>query len=141
MGNRKKMKDNRLRLKKNPSILSRGIARLREEDRGVPTHDEMFGAMGAALRAEAAANGDVMTDEALEGMGLRVDVPEDEAVVIKEVPAKVDGTTVGMAFIHDDGSVAIRLDKDAPQWAVDKINATAEAVGYNLETGEPDGPA
>ncbi len=113
MGNRKKMKDNRLRLKKNPNILSRGIARLREEDRGVPTHDEMFPGLP----------------------------PEDEAVVIKEVPAKVDGVTVGVAYIHDDGSVAIKYDADAPKWAIDKINATAVSVGYNLVTGESNGPA
>lgn len=73
---------------------------------------------------------------------VNVSIPDDEAVVIKEVPAVVthpqtnEKVTVGTAYIHDTGEVAVKYDPDAPQWAMDLIKATAQEVGYNLETGE-----
>jgi hypothetical protein len=73
-----------------------------------------------------------------------VTVPEGEEVkVIKEVPAVVthpetkEKVTVGTALIHDDRSVAIKFDDDAPQWAMDLIKLTEHEVGYSLETGGP----
>lgn len=77
------------------------------------------------------------------GLATKIEAPEeDPAQVIKEVPAIVhddDGNKVevGIAYIHDDGSVAIKFDEDAPEWAIDKIKGTAEEVGYNLVTGSP----
>lgn len=85
-----------------------------------------------------------VTDEALEKMGFRLDAPEEDPVlIIKEVPAVVthpeteEKVTVGTAYIHDDGSVAIKYDEDAPEWALKYIKHTADLVGYSLETGEP----
>lgn len=89
-----------------------------------------------SMRAEAARSGEIITDEAFEKMGLKLQMPEDEVVVIKEVPAKVDGVIVGTAYLHDDGSVAIKYNADAPKEALDKIRATADEVGYSLETGD-----
>jgi hypothetical protein len=77
------------------------------------------------------------------GLAKQVTVPDDEVQVIKEVPAVVthpetgEKAEVGIAFIHDDGSVAIRYSEDAPEWALKYIKHTADKVGYNLETGEP----
>lgn len=63
-----------------------------------------------------------------------VPLPEDEKVIIKEVPAKVDGVDVGTAEIYHDGTVGIRLNKDAPQWAIDKIKGDAAELGYSIGT-------
>lgn len=76
------------------------------------------------------------------GLAHQITIPNAEAVVIKEVPAVVthpqtgEKVSVGTAYIHDDSSVAVKYDPDAPEWAMDLIKATAQEVGYNLETGE-----
>jgi len=75
------------------------------------------------------------------GLARKIEIPDDEAVVIKEVPAVVthpqtgEKVSVGTAYIHDDSSVAVKYDPDAPQWAMDLIKATAMEVGYSLEEG------
>lgn len=61
---------------------------------------------------------------------INVDIPDDEKVVAKEVPAKVDGVVVGTAQIYEDGTTSVIIDNDAPQWAKDKIYNTAGEVGY-----------
>lgn len=113
MGNRRKIKDNRLRLKKNPGVLRRAAAKLNEPtDRPhVPTADEIFG--GVPIPAED-------------------DVPQ----IIKTVPAKHKGVVVGVANIYDDGMVDIKFDDDAPQWALDEIKATTDQMtqkGYSFD--------
>ena len=83
-----------------------------------------------------------VAQQGLAAASYNVAIPDDEAEIIKEVPAVVthpqtnEKVTVGTAFIHDDGSVAVRYDPNAPQWAMDLIKATAQEVGYSLETGE-----
>jgi hypothetical protein len=69
----------------------------------------------------------------------KVDLPPDEKVVIKEVPAKVDGIVVGIAQIYDDGSVGVLVDENAPKDKLDKIRATAGEVGYSLVEDFPEG--
>lgn len=70
--------------------------------------------------------------------------PEKDAEVIKEVPAVVthpeteEKVEVGTAYIHDDGSVAIKYDENAPQWALDYIKSTSQEVGYSLGPMFPD---
>lgn len=64
-----------------------------------------------------------------------VQAPPDEKVVLKEVPAKVDGTVVGTALIYDDGTFGVIIDEDAPQWAKDKIEMTKqEYANYSIGT-------
>lgn len=70
-----------------------------------------------------------------EEMITTVGMPASESEVIKIVPAKVDGIRVGDAYIHDDGQVSIKFDEDAPKKQMDKIKATGEAIGYDIETG------
>jgi hypothetical protein len=143
MSNRRKPK-----AAKRTQVFMKGLAKKLNQPSNrehVPTHDEMFG-MGddvsrylpkgydkmspnmlvETMRAEAALTGAIIPDETFEKMGLRLELPTDEKVVIKEVPAKVDGVIVGTAYIHDDGTVAIKY----------KIRATADEVGYSLETGD-----
>lgn len=84
---------------------------------------------------------DARTQVLESALAKNITIPDDEVKVIKEVPAMVEGTEVGIAYIHDDGSVAIKYNEDAPQWALDKIKATEAEVGYSLETGGPSGPA
>lgn len=68
------------------------------------------------------------------GLATNITLPSDEKEVIKEVPAKVDGTVVGTAQIYDDGTVGVIIDDDAPQWAKDKIQAEADMLGYSIGT-------
>jgi hypothetical protein len=69
------------------------------------------------------------------GVASRMDIPSDEKVVVKEVPAKVDGTVVGTAQIYEDGAVGVIIDDDAPQWAKDKIQGEADKLGYSIPEG------
>jgi hypothetical protein len=61
-----------------------------------------------------------------------VEIPGDEKVIVKEVPAKVDGTVVGTAQIYEDGTVGVILDEDIPQWAKDKIQSEADKLGFSI---------
>ena len=74
--------------------------------------------------------------------GVQLGVPEDEVVqVIKTVDAVVthpetgEKVRVGDTFIHDDGTVGLKFDEDAPQWAMDLIKLTEQETAYSLETG------
>lgn len=40
----------------------------------------------------------------------QIDMPDDEKVLLKTVPAKIAGKTVGEAMLFDDGSVDFRID-------------------------------
>jgi hypothetical protein len=66
------------------------------------------------------------------GLAMSINAPSEDKVIIKEVPAKVDGLVIGTAQIYEDGSVSLIIDEDAPQWAKDKINATADKFGYTI---------
>jgi hypothetical protein len=128
MGNRKKIKDNRLRLKKERrGFFGRGIAKVdkatdpKNRDDAPPTHDELF-----------------------EGY-----INEDGDELLKIVPAKANGIEVGIAYMWDDGSISVKLDENADPEALALIKATEQEVGYSLEegrpfligeTGGPDGP-
>jgi hypothetical protein len=70
------------------------------------------------------------------GLAANIQIPSDEKIVVKEVPAKVDGTVVGTAQIYDDGTVGVIIDDDAPQWAKDKIQSEATQLGYSIGTDE-----
>jgi hypothetical protein len=85
--------------------------------------------------------GNVRRERLIEAMGLaqKIDLPNDEKVVVKEVPAKVDGTVVGTAQIYEDGTVGVIIDDDAPQWAKDKIKFEADQLGYSIGTDENGG--
>lgn len=77
---------------------------------------------------------------------LDVNMPDHEVVLLKEVPAMHTGlpngehagerVQVGIAKLHDDGSVALQYDEDAPLWAMEEIQAYADKIGYSLSTGE-----
>jgi hypothetical protein len=69
-------------------------------------------------------------DEA--GFIQNVELPSDEKVIVKEVPAKVDGTVVGTAYIFEDETVEVVIDEDAPQWAKDKIESVKNSFGYSI---------
>lgn len=98
MGNRRRPKNRKL-------ILEQARARMK------------FGKVQDSLPANH-----VFSEEALADLGIRnVEIPDVEAEVIKEVPAKVDGVVVGVARIYDDGTVDVVMDTDAPEWAVEKI--------------------
>lgn len=71
---------------------------------------------------------------AASGLVAKVDAPDSDKTVLKTVPAKVDGVTVGEAILYDDGSVDIMVSDDAPQWAVEKIKATEREFGYSMGT-------
>lgn len=78
----------------------------------------------------------IISDEAFEKMGVKMDLPADEKEIIKEVPAKVDGVEVGIAQIYNDGTVGVIINDDAPQWAKDKIQVQADKLGYTLGMGD-----
>ena len=80
----------------------------------------------------ASSNGQATTPQ--RGIAVNIKMPLDEKVVVKEVPAKVDGIVVGTAEIYEDGTVGVRIDDDAPQWAKDKINSTADELGFEIGT-------
>lgn len=84
------------------------------------------------LRKRTAAN---LPIEA-QGRASFVQAPPDEKEIIKEVPAKVDGVTVGVAQIYDDGSIGVIIDDNAPQWAKDKIADLSDMAGYSIGTDE-----
>lgn len=76
-----------------------------------------------------------------------VQIPQEpEVQVIKEVPAVHTGMShgehagekvqVGIAILHDDGSVALQYDEDAPLWAMEEIQAFADKIHYSLGRGE-----
>lgn len=48
-------------------------------------------------------------------------LPEDEKVVIKEVPAKVDGEVVGTTLIYDDGTFSVILDENMSEESKEKL--------------------
>jgi len=75
-----------------------------------------------------------------------INAPQGEEVqVLKEVPAMHTGlpggdhagekVQVGIAILHDDGSVGLRYDEDAPIWALAEIQAYADKIGYSLAEG------
>lgn len=88
--------------------------------------------IGRAMQAELGDN-EILTDEAMIKMGVTgVVLTPDEKVIVKEVPAKVDGTVVGTAQIYEDGTVGVVIDENAPKWAKDKIKSTADELGYEI---------
>lgn len=68
-----------------------------------------------------------------EGLAVNIKAPDDEKVIVKEIPAKVDGVEVGTAQIYEDGSIGVIINEDAPQWAKDKIKSEADKIGFSLE--------
>lgn len=68
------------------------------------------------------------------GFARKVELPDDEKELLKEVPAKVDGTVVGTALLYDDGSVDIMIDEDADPALVEKIKATESEFGFSTGT-------
>lgn len=146
MGNRKKLRigrkrNNSLREAKMPNVPSSGLMQIAgrlfaPDERNAAndlyaTPDEMF---AAGIPEDEQAKIKAFWANAMV-------VPASNQPVIKVVPAKHKGVTVGECYIHDDGQISLLLDKDAPQWALDEIKATANYVGFNIETGTPDGPA
>lgn len=80
-----------------------------------------------------------------QGLIQSVTMPDDEKVLLKQVPAVVthpetgEKVKVGIANLYDDGSVDQILDPDAPQWAMDLIKATMMEFGYTMGLKENDG--
>lgn len=66
------------------------------------------------------------------GIAHAVGLEADEKVVIKEVPAKVDGMVVGVAQIYDDGSVGVVLDPNAPEEALAILGGISKEFGYSI---------
>jgi hypothetical protein len=81
--------------------------------------------------------GDISSYPEVQAMGIakRIDIPDDEKIIVKEIPAKVDGVIVGTAQIYEDGTVGAIIDDDAPQWAKDKIQSEADQLGYSIPEG------
>lgn len=88
-------------------------------NRKKPTNKRLI--MQQALRGMVAPRGVV-----------QVALPSDEKVIVKEVPAVVDGVRVGIAQIDEDGGVEIILDADAPKDKLAIIKSEAGKVGYEL---------
>ena len=65
-------------------------------------------------------------------------LPNYEKVVLKEVPAKVDGLVVGTAVIYEDGTSDVILYDDIPDEARQKILGAIIESGYSQES-ESDG--
>lgn len=82
----------------------------------------------------AASNGILNPEVFPAGVAENIPIPGDEKVIVKEVPAKVDGVVVGIGQIYEDGTVGIIIDDDAPQWAKDKIQAEVDMLGYSIGT-------
>lgn len=55
-----------------------------------------------------------------------INTPDDEKVLLKEVPAVVDGVEVGRALIYDDHSVDVIYNNDIPEEAKAKIDEVTE---------------
>ena len=68
-----------------------------------------------------------------------VGIPDDEEVIVKEVPAKVDGVVVGTAQIYESGRIGVIINDDAPPHLIEKIKADAGKLGYSI--GGSDGSA
>lgn len=51
----------------------------------------------------------------------KLDLQEDEKVVVKVVPAKVDGEIVGETYLYDDGSFDMHLADDISTEAMMKL--------------------
>lgn len=82
----------------------------------------------------AAIKGRVQVDK--KGMANLVVMPSDEKEVIKTVPAKVNGETVGECDILDDGTVDIRLyenvSDDARKQIMEVMGITNGRMPYRL---------
>lgn len=61
-----------------------------------------------------------------------VNIPNDEEVIAKEVPCKVDGIEVGIAQIYESGRIGVILNDDAPPHLIEKIRGDAEKLGYSI---------
>lgn len=73
------------------------------------------------------------TPTADSGIAAVVEAPDDSKVLLKTVPAKVDGEVVGDALLYDDGSVDVILNRDISEEAKNKLNAAAsELAGYSI---------
>jgi hypothetical protein len=61
-----------------------------------------------------------------------VGLPDDEEVIVKEVPCKVDGVVVGTAQVYESGRIGVILDDDAPPHLLEMIKADAGKLGYSI---------
>lgn len=150
MSNRRKQKDNKLRLKRDRTKLgASGLAKKlfstpsNRED--VPTADEIFGnrdlfsvldsPLARAIQAEHPDS--ILTEEALIKLGVTKEYPTEEPQLIRVVPAKADGIVVGQALIYDDGSIGYRQDPNADPEGLKRVHETEQEVGYSLQEGRP----
>jgi len=62
-----------------------------------------------------------------------IQIPDDEKEVLKIVDATVNGARIGDAVLYDDGSVDIRLDKDADPELVAVLQG--EISDFNIDHG------
>lgn len=77
--------------------------------------------------------GDERLPPLVKNMGMAsVGIPDDEEVIVKEVPAKVDGVVVGTAQIYESGRIGVIINDDAPPHLIEKIKLEAGMLGYSI---------
>lgn len=64
-----------------------------------------------------------------------IKMPDDDKVVLKKVPAMVDGVEIGEAVLFDDGTstVILKPDEEIPDNIKEKLKGVV--VAFNQETG------
>jgi len=68
---------------------------------------------------------------------IQVSIPESEKTLLKEVPAKIDGDEVGVAYIYDDGSVDIVYDNRLTEEHRAKIEGTMKDLRVSMREDLP----
>lgn len=134
MGNRKRIKDNRFRLRKSRTeVDTRGPAEIQNN---VDLVARLYSEEGLAARVEDQGNM-LWNYDSLVKLGINDGTDSDESQVMRVVVAKADGIPTGLAFIWSDGSISYWEDKSSDPEALDKVHKVANEVGYSLEHGRP----
>lgn len=134
MGNRRKIKNNLLRLKKKHTKV--------EQQSPLDTtkgNSELFSVLDSPLaRAMQAEHPDsILTEEALVKLGVTKPYATEDVQLIRVVPAKANGVVVGQALIYDDGSIGYREDPNSDPEALKLVHETEKDFGYSLQEGRP----
>lgn len=135
MGNRKKLRDNRFRLRKpRTEVNNRGPAVIQNN---VDLVARLYSQEGLDARVEV--QGELIWNyDSLVKLGVNDGSDaDDKTQVVRVVTAKADGVPTGLAIIWDDGSISYWEDKDSDPEALAKVHKVADEVGYSLEEGRP----
>lgn len=81
--------------------------------------------------------GQIIREQILQGAAIQteteVKLPDDDKVVLKKVPAKVDGEVIGEAVLYEDGTSDIIINDDLSDEIREKLKGVV--VAFNKETG------